>query len=509
MNLAFKLTIAVLFILTTSLFAQNVEVTFGPVLKDPSKTYLNEMLGQSGDEIYFTRYERGRRGGMYIEIYDSKMNLKSSNPIIKPNEELTYQAVFLIDGKLYAFLNFLDKKNDEVSLLATTLTKDGKLDNSMVELGKLEVKSRRSAGFFDVDTSSGTGGKTFLIFESPIYEKTENEKFNFSVYDLNFKLKQKIVLTLPYLDKEFSVKDYVLDSKGNIHLLSSVELKSEEKERGKSKYEYRVLSYFTANDELKEYEINMGEDYLSEIKMKVNTAGDLLLSGFYSDKGINGMKGVFFVKIGVKEQKVVKKTVTEFSKDFLQLFMNERRAEKGKELSSYYVDKIIPKEDGGIIMVSEYYRYYQSCYTDANGNTRCTDHYNYDDIVVVNFGSEGNVIWWTKVPKRQHTVNDGGYMSGYAMAVAGDKLFFIFNDHPANLEVTDPLKYKNMSSPKKAVTTLVTLSEKGEMTRSVLFNTKENKCIMRPKFHLQSSASELIMYADKGSSYMLSRIKFK
>ena len=94
------------------------------------------------------------------------------------------------------------------------------------------------------------------------------------------------------------------------------------------------------------------------------------------------------------------------------------------------------------------------------------------------------------------------------MAVAGDQLFFIFNDNVANLEITDPLKYKNMSSPKKAVTTLVTLSEKGEMTRSVLFNTKENKCVMRPKFHLQSSESELIMYADRWSSYMLARIKF-
>ncbi len=509
MNLAFKLTIGVLFLLTTSLVAQDVEVTFGPVLKDPSKTYLNEMLGQSGDEIYFTRYERGRKGGMFIEIYDSKLNLKSSHPIIKPNDDLTYHKVFLIDGKLYAFLNFLDKKNDEVSLLATTLTKDGKLDNAMIELGKLEVKSRRSSGTFDVDTSSGSGGKTFLVFESPAYEKTENEKFNFLVYDLNFKLKQKIVLTLPYLDKDFSVKDYILDAKGNIHLLASVELKSEEKERGKSNYEYRVLSYFTANDELKEYQIDMKQDYLSEIKMKVNTSGDLLLSGFYSDKGMYGMKGVFFVKIGVAQQKVVKQTVTEFSKDFLELFMSERRAEKGKELTNYYVDKIVPKEDGGIIMVSEYYRYYQTCFTDQNGNTRCTNHYNYDDIVVVNFDPEGKVIWWTKVPKRQHTVNDGGYMSGYAMAVAGDKLFFIFNDNVANLEITDPLKYKNMSTPKKAVTTLVTLSEKGEMTRSVLFNTKENKCIMRPKFHLQSSESELIMYADRWSSYMLARIKFE
>ena len=46
MNLAFKLTIGILFIITTSLLAQNVEVTFGPVLKDPSKTSLNEMFGQ-------------------------------------------------------------------------------------------------------------------------------------------------------------------------------------------------------------------------------------------------------------------------------------------------------------------------------------------------------------------------------------------------------------------------------------------------------------------------------
>lgn len=504
------LSICLLFFAFFTSKSQEVQVNFGDIHKDPPKTYLQDMLGQHQQEIFFIREERGRNGGKLIETYNSELNLTSSKVISKPNEELSYGDIFMIEGKFYSFLTRYDKEQEKTYLYGTTFDKNGKMNNSMAEIGVVDAISKRKSGSFAVDTSYGSGKKNFLIFESPNYDKKEKEAFNFYVYDLNFKLVQKIELNLPYLDRDFSISDYVLDNQGNIHILASVALKGDEKERGKQNFELKLLSYYTKNDQLKEHAIEIGENYLSEIKIRINKDNDLILSGFYSEKGNNGMKGVFFINASIEQQKITSIKTTDFTTDFLELFMSERKAEKGKELNSYYVDHIIPKEDGGAIMIAEYYSYYVSCYTNPQtGQTTCTDHYLYNDIIVVNFNPKGTVIWWSKIPKRQHTTNDGGYMSGYAFALSGDNIHFIFNDNPYNLTIEDPRKIKNMSSARKSVTNLVTLNTKGEMVKTTLFNTKENKTIMRPKFHIQASKNQLIMYGDKGKSYSLARITFK
>lgn len=503
-----------LLIISISLYtisiSQETEVYFGNIHKDPPKTYLQSMLGQHQNETFFIRNERGRNGEKLIETYDNSLNLKTSSVITKPNEELNYEDIFMIDGKFFCFLTRYDKESEKNTLYGTTFDKKGTMNPNLIELGVLDATSRRKAGTFNVDTSFGASKKMFLVFESPNYDKREKESFNFSVYDLNFKLLQKIELNLPYLDRDFSIYDYVLDNKGNIHILASVALKGDDKERGKQNHELKLLSYYTKNDQLKEHEIEIGENYLSEIKIRINKDNDLVLSGFYSDRGSYGMKGVFFIKSSIDKQKITSIKTTDFTTDFLELFMSERKAEKGKELNSYFVDHIIPKEDGGAIMIAEYYSYYQTCYTNPQtGQTTCTDHYLYNDIIVVNFDPKGSVIWWSKIPKRQHTTNDGGYLSGYAFAVSRDKIHFIFNDNPANLTIEDPRRIKNMNSPRKSVTNLVTINNNGEMVKKTLFNTKENKTIMRPKFHIQASKNQLIMYGDKGKSYSLARITFK
>ena len=502
--------LCLLFMSTFLSFGQQVDVVFGNTHKDPPKTTLTEILGQHGEEIFFIRDERGRNGEKLIESYNKSLNMSSSKVITKPNEDLVYQENYMIDGKFFSFLTFYDGDKEKNTLYGTTFDKNGKMNASMVELAVLDAESKRKTGYFDIDTSYGNGKKNFLIFESPHYDKREKESFNFSVYNQEFKLIQKIDLNLPYLDRDFSVYDYVLDDLGNIHILASVALKGSEKEKGKQKYELKLLSYFTATDELKEHDIDLGENYFSEIAIKINKDNDLVLTGFHSEKSSYGMKGVFYVKVSIKEQKVVIQHTTDFTTDFLELFMSEKKADKGKELSNYYVDKVIPKEDGGVIMISEYYMYYTTSYTNPQtGHTTYTHHYLYNDIIVVNFDSNGKVIWWSKIPKRQHTTNDGGFMSGYAIAVSGDKMHFVFNDNPANLNIEDPRKIKNMRSPSKSLTNLVTLNNKGEMTKTTFFNTKENKTIMRPKFHLQSSQNQLIMYGSKGKSYTISRLTFK
>jgi hypothetical protein len=131
----------------------------------------------------------------------------------------------------------------------------------------------------------------------------------------------------------------------------------------------------------------------------------------------------------------VTKSFNEFEIDFITQNMTEKlkkktkkREAKGKdvELYQYDLDNIVLKDDGGAILVGEQFFIRVVTTTDAQGNVRTTTHYYYNDIIVISINPKGEIDWTEKIAKRQHTINDNGYFSSYAMAVNEDKINFIF-----------------------------------------------------------------------------------
>lgn len=110
--------------------------------------------------------------------------------------------------------------------------------------------------------------------------------------------------------------------------------------------------------------------------------------------------------------------------------MTEKEAKKAKkkaekkdeelELPEFVLHDIIHRDDGGAVLIAEQYfmRVVTTTSSTPNGGTVTTTtyHYYYNDVVVVNIDPQGYRLA-TKVPKRQHSVNDNGVFSGCAVEV--------------------------------------------------------------------------------------------
>jgi hypothetical protein len=93
------------------------------------------------------------------------------------------------------------------------------------------------------------------------------------------------------------------------------------------------------------------------------------------------------------------------------------------------------------------------------------------------------------------------------MAIKGDKLYFLYNENPKNLEVTDPRLLKLVNIP-KSVAVLAEVNSKGEVSRDALFSSKElNKVYMRPQICRQINANEMIIFAINGKNNMWGKLK--
>src|SRR5204863_273035 len=110
-----------------------------------------------------------------------------------------------------------------------------------------------------------------------------------------------------------------------------------------------------------EYEIKLDPKFISDIIMSVTDSGDIVCSGFYSNKNSTDLAGTFYMKIDKLSKKIETQGTMDFTADFLVQFMSPGRAAKKKELYDYNLRYLIRRADGGAILVAEQYYEYEVC----------------------------------------------------------------------------------------------------------------------------------------------------
>ena len=164
-------------------------------------------------------------------------------------------------------------------------------------------------------------------------------------------------------------------------------------------------------------------------------------------------------------------------------------------------------------MVGEQYKVVEVTTTTTTSgvvstSTIVTYHYYYNDIIVVRISNKGDIDWAHKVPKRQHTVNDGGFYSSFIQSEVDDKIYLVYNDNPKNLTEDDPGKYWNFVPGKESVVMLVQFDAQGNMTKDMLFSSDDSDVILRPKVSNQIDPETTILAGQRKKVHRLMKISF-
>lgn len=499
------------FLLSQPLFSQpQINVTMGQEQQASKRGSLEDVVGYDETGCYVLRSDRR---DLFIEHYDRQMNRKNSVELDLQQDKKEKDLEFIVQlGKqLYLFSSFDNQKLDKNFLFVQTINKQTLKPNADIQnIAEIGFKRKRNAGTYSYRVSPDSS--KVLIFYSLPYEKGEPEKFGFSVFDKNMKLMWKKDVKLPYNDELFSVDKFKVDNNGNVYLLGLVyREKAKKKRHGKPNYQYHVLAYSGGGNIFNEYKVDLRDKFITDMQIGIRTNGDISCAGFYSEKGTFSIKGTFFLTLDANSKKTKKENLKEFDKDFLEEFMSDSKAKRGKELYEYDLDRLVLREDGGAVLVAEQYYIHVSTYTTSTGTgmmtTRTVYYYNYNDLVVININPDGSIQWARKIPKRQVTANDGGYFSSYTFSLINNKMYFIFNDNPKNLANPNPDKIYNYN-PKSSVVTVVEIDKNGNMNKQALFKAKEAKIITRPKVCEQVSGNEVIVFGQKKSKYKFARLIF-
>ncbi len=166
----------------------------------------------------------------------------------------------------------------------------------------------------------------------------------------------------------------------------------------------------------------------------------------------------------------------------------------------YQIGSILPRADGGALVVAEYYdktveNFEFTNYDPYYGyrtSVRQVEFYEYDDILLFSIKPDGTPSWNTVIRKKQVSREDRGVNSSYALVNIKDKCIFIFNeDIEQNANV---LEYVMTAS--------------GELDRNSLFNANQQEVQIRPSSAEQVSYNEIVIPSIYKKSLSFVKIKF-
>ncbi|MGB3584943.1 MAG: hypothetical protein WBA23_00315 [Tunicatimonas sp.] len=511
---------------------REVDIRWGETVRVSRSSTLEDIIGYDSDGVYTIRKSESMYANSIlnlssfkaIERYDHNMNLVRSVEVDLRHEnhrKRRFEQVILYHGKLLLFTSFPNKDKKQNQLFVQEVDKETLFAEKKlhaVATINYEGHSRYNSGTFDY-TISRDSSKLLIFYQLP-YEKEEIERFGFHVFDNKFDLLWEKQITLNYQEELFDIAQYRVDNQGDIHILGKLfDKKRKEKRKGEANYKYQILSYWNKGEELVEYPVEMSGIYLNNMRITIDDNQNIVCAGFYSEEGSNGMKGSYFLTIDKKSREVVKKTHKAFSADFMAQGMKKRQAKKTKnkmakdkdvELFNYNLNELILRDDGGAVLVSEraYTKQIQRSSTDGMPNGRSYTRYYYHNIAVVSLNSAGVIDWAQKIPKWQITDRDGGFYSSYAIAVINDKLHFIYNDHPKNLDAKSSKIHNFSLKRNKAIVVMVTIDSQGKQKKQSLFLAADAQTITRPKVCEQISDTELIVFGQRKKKQRLAKLSF-
>ncbi|MBK6399520.1 MAG: hypothetical protein IPF75_15015 [Bacteroidetes bacterium] len=258
------------------------------------------------------------------------------------------------------------------------------------------------------------------------------------------------------------------------------------------------------------------------------------LVGFYSSVRESGrankeLKGVYnaTMDLSSKTSPVVK--FNEFDLATKVKLMGERRGNKGKDVKPLYaITNIIEKEDGGMIIMSEYQTIIVGK-TQGLGPFSVTPiTYTRNEIIITSLNPDGKVAWSNVLPKEQSaTVSEIGWSTGTYSYGAGSfgvgvykgiplgtlgkgpeylgsipiysngKLNVVFNDNIKNKGITDIEEVRTMGNYKSSVPALFIFEENGKLSRKDPEDAVKSELVLKPGVYSRKASNELIVYSSK------------
>lgn len=375
-----------------------------------------EVLGYIGDRLY-TFWENGK--AYHLNAYNDSMHLKAKIALdFFPGKTLAKDFVTYADGILVFYQ--AEERNQLIQYVA-------RLDENALLIGRPKaIDSVRTRWF-------GGAASQFKLLVSEDKSKLMvygegKDGLRLTLLDAGMHVLSRREVALKAYDK-LLLNQAILDNAGRLHLILVDPTGNKDYARTVT-----LASITPQEDTLTFSDYTLPDQYLSGTYSTMNNANGLLYSvAFYSQQKNGHIEGLAYFTFDPSTRRFEPGKLIPFSEDVIM-----GRGEKSgkKAFNNYKVRELLLKGDDGFLLVAE------DAYSRTRAATRglyyshmhdrMETEYYYSDILTIDIGPSGNVLWHKFIRKDQYSVDDGAFFSSYAFMNTGGSLAFLFNTSGLN-----------------------------------------------------------------------------
>lgn len=500
MNKKIAIAVTCSFLLSSSLFAQTYQVTWGDETKMKKSTVDMHLIHADNSGVYFLEGETRLKSYFVIGAsfktayklikFDKNYNKLYEKDYGKDLKDVSFNSIQPLKNQLYVFVNHYNKKENNYRIFGAMIDSNtGALTGELQEIGSWTFESDKDDVDYIVKPTPDSSG--WMMVTNIIGDKKSYNNMYVTILDNKLNKKQNILLKLKGDPAAFSLEDVIpLADRKFLVLTKQFEMVEGKRKKMKPVFKNYVLAKYDEKG-FKEAALNFDAQDKYTIGGKLITLhnGEVLLAGFYSNNpDKKQLNGVYICKIDALKGTVAQASIKEISKDMISDApdstlangdenANDKESKKRKEedddpifSNSYQIRSVmVSPNDQSIWITAESYKlvHKQYSYTHYNSITKTSEWVNVSDyiftnsdLLVINSMVNGDINTIYNIPKKQveaiynhHSgygfslsydmggifASGGGmpFYSSVATLMYGNKLIILFNDNAANADVKD------------------------------------------------------------------------
>lgn len=512
----------------------NYELLKGQI-EHEKRNGITHCIGKDESDYFIIRHEKGEN---YIERLNHKLEVEQS--VLIPEQHRGMAQIYfdfcrMIDGELFVFSNVINLSKKRLDLVVQKVDK-----RSLVPYAKMEtiaVTELPPIDFYNQGKGlqhyfsgklSPDNNKILITSldttESGFIKKHNNVNSVFNVFGHGMNLEWSKVMDFPYKQLSYKTFEIKVDNNGNAiwTFIEYIQGKAGVKaiQEGKSASIVHYYYYSDKGKSEKELSFILKSKFIVSYKTVLLPNGKLLVSGFYSDcqDGCSEvyMRGSFYQQIDLQSEEIIIEKTYPFnyesfnqylSKEELDSYNRRVKLLKIDEMNTMNLNEIILMQDGSISLIAESSGFSSAGSTEAN--TPGAYFVQYKDILVVRFNKDGELLWETKIPKRQEMTMNDSNQGSYILITRADSIILIYNDHPKNFNRKPGIEIEKWYGTEyETITIMGILNKNGEFKQTILLPEGEDNCYVNPAKKLIIDNQEILLVNTNKNDYQFSRLIF-
>ncbi|TNE75972.1 MAG: hypothetical protein EP333_03405 [Bacteroidetes bacterium] len=490
------------------------------------KGQLIKLLPTSDPSVFYAlRWTGSRMFGHYQVTRHDNFEIKGATKVRLAIEQsvCSFVNVDIINDKCVAFLS--DIRDNQNHLYLRVFSDDLSRVEKEQKLASYEFEKGHFKGQFGIRFSQDR--KYFSVVWEKEGKKNTEHIYGYRVFDKDLNVMHEGEYSLPYSAELSEIQGHYISNSGD-YFIAVLEYDENEIKKGFRYIKaFKSLHIFHIDETgLLDYPVDLEGRNIYTLKMSYDSKDLVNLSGLYGDFDELGIKGVFYQKLDLSQEKVLDKGFCELKTDIITEGWSDRarkrlkkKEEKGKDDAVYFNYEMreasIQKDSSIIGSMEQHFVQERLTETQQSGLSSNTFYYYYNDIIVYRLNKKGEFDWIKKVRKYQVSTNDGGPYSGYVSYSDSSKMYMLFNDHVENYDSTGHFiegdeVYITHYGKKKNVVALTSVDiVSGKIERTILHARRDRNFLFVPKLSYHDSQNRrVVLYGVVGRKEVFGQISY-